>query len=309
MENYNKLTEIIKSKDEYKTIADEIKENQFSSCSLILSQDEIYRKIFLNLILKALINSSDNSILNEKIDHKSHSDIIYYGDENNVKVSDALSLCDETYVKPLESDKKILIIENGDNILEEAQNKLLKTLEEPNENVYIIILASSETKLLQTVVSRMKKIVLPILSVDEIAEILKSYDVDDKKANLISMFADGNTTKAMRELQDKEFSEKYEFIKDFINNFSSSKDMLKYAEKITKYKDDLFDIFKMFNDYLGEIIDGKIITQINLYLNGYIELEKLIDESNNNLSNNANVNNVIDNFLIKFLEVRYKWKK
>jgi DNA polymerase III subunit delta' len=309
MENYNKLTEIIKDKNEYQTIVKEIKESQFSSCSLILSQDNIYRTIFLNLVLKALMNDSNSTILNEKIDHKSHSDIIYYGDENNVKVSDALSLCDETYIKPLESDKKILIIENGDNILEEAQNKLLKTLEEPNANVYIIILASSETKLLQTVISRMKKIVLPILYPSEIVDILKSYNVDDKKANLISMFADGNITKALRELQDNEFSEKYEFIKDFMNNFSSSKDMLKYAEKITKYKDDLFDIFKMFNDYVGEIIDGKIIVQINLSLNGYIELEKLIDESNYNLSNNANVNNVIDNFLIKFLEVRYKWKK
>jgi len=58
------------------------------------------------------------------------------------------------YIKPYQQDKKILIIENGEKLSTEAQNSMLKTLEEPPEYLLIFIITNSTDSLLDTVKSR-----------------------------------------------------------------------------------------------------------------------------------------------------------
>jgi len=58
------------------------------------------------------------------------------------------------YIKPYQQDKKILIIENGEKLSTEAQNSMLKTLEEPPTYLLIFIITNSTDSLLDTVKSR-----------------------------------------------------------------------------------------------------------------------------------------------------------
>ncbi|OGC49770.1 hypothetical protein A2716_00190 [candidate division WWE3 bacterium RIFCSPHIGHO2_01_FULL_40_23] len=60
--------------------------------------------------------------------------------------------------KPISATCKLLIIKEGGKLTHEAQNALLKTLEEPNKSSQIIIVANKETELIPTVLSRCKKI-------------------------------------------------------------------------------------------------------------------------------------------------------
>jgi len=70
--------------------------------------------------------------------------------------------------KPIIADKKIFIILNIENMNEIAQNKLLKSLEEPNPcNVFILTCAKTD-KVLPTVLSRVNKIFVPKLSKDDL---------------------------------------------------------------------------------------------------------------------------------------------
>lgn len=58
------------------------------------------------------------------------------------------------FIVPNEADAKVYILKNGHNMNEQAQNALLKILEEPPKYVYFIILTASKSKMLETVLSR-----------------------------------------------------------------------------------------------------------------------------------------------------------
>ena len=64
----------------------------------------------------------------------------------------------DVFEKPIRSERKVYIINDGEKMTKEAQNSLLKTLEEPPEYVVIILITSNENLLLNTIKSRCAKI-------------------------------------------------------------------------------------------------------------------------------------------------------
>ncbi len=65
---------------------------------------------------------------------------------------------EKIYEKPIISNKKIYIIDNSDTMTKEAQNCLLKTLEEPPQYITIILITSNESNIINTIRSRCMKI-------------------------------------------------------------------------------------------------------------------------------------------------------
>lgn len=94
-----------------------------------------------------------------KIKAGSHPDFFYI-DEDSLKVDMARSIIKNAYTKPSEADFKFFIIDNADNMRVEAQNALLKAIEEP-QNAYFVFLCESHRSLLQTINSRCQVFTLP----------------------------------------------------------------------------------------------------------------------------------------------------
>src|SRR3989344_7163248 len=92
----------------------------------------------------------------------------------NLKSPDVLELADPKNIgielvrqaqvfltkKPLISKKKIVLIHNAENLSQDAQNALLKTLEEPNTSSQIVLISNTENGVLGTIISRCQKIVI-----------------------------------------------------------------------------------------------------------------------------------------------------
>ena len=76
--------------------------------------------------------------------------------ETNKKL-DIDELIAQTYIKPIESEKRVFALVNTASMNGPAQNKLLKTLEEPPKNVFILMGIENESAILPTVKSRIKK--------------------------------------------------------------------------------------------------------------------------------------------------------
>lgn len=70
--------------------------------------------------------------------------------------------------KPIVSSKKVYVINDADLMTKEAQNCLLKTLEEPPEFVIIILVLANESKILNTVKSRCMRIFFSKLKDEEL---------------------------------------------------------------------------------------------------------------------------------------------
>lgn len=109
-------------------------------------------------------------------------------------------------IKPYACDKKVYIINEAEKMNQQAQNALLKTLEEPPEYAVIIILTTNLESLLPTIISRC--VVLNMKPVEDrlVKEFLMKYvEVPDYKAEICAAFARGNIGKAKILASSEEF--------------------------------------------------------------------------------------------------------
>jgi len=97
----------------------------------------------------------DSCIICKKIDHGNHEDLIYIEkDENSIKDEAIEELQKKLKRKPFAGDRIIAVIKDADTMTSRAQNRLLKTLEEPFPGTVLILLADNEENLMRTVLSR-----------------------------------------------------------------------------------------------------------------------------------------------------------
>lgn len=109
-------------------------------------------------------------------------------------------------IKPYACDKKVYIINEAEKMNQQAQNALLKTLEDPPEYAVIIILTTNLESLLPTIISRC--VVLNMKPVEDrlVKEFLMKYvEVPDYKAEICAAFARGNIGKAKILASSEEF--------------------------------------------------------------------------------------------------------
>lgn len=100
---------------------------------------------------------------------------VSHGTSNSIGIEDIKNMQKKLYFKPIRSPVKAVIIEDAQLLTTEAQNAMLKILEEPPDHTLIILSSSSKEPFLPTIISRCKTIELetekPKLSVDEIREL------------------------------------------------------------------------------------------------------------------------------------------
>jgi DNA polymerase-3 subunit delta' len=102
-----------------------------------------------------------------------------------------------------ESNYRICIIEDADEMNIQTANSFLKTLEEPPENTVLILTTSKIQSLLPTIVSRCQLVYFKPLSFKIIEDILTTkYDIDKPTARSYSRIADGNLEQAIRLASD-----------------------------------------------------------------------------------------------------------
>ena len=100
-------------------------------------------------------------------------------------------------IKPYACDRKIYIINEAEKMNVQAQNALLKTLEEPPEYAVIIILTTNVDALLPTILSRCVVLNMKPVDDEQVKEFLMEYvQVPDYKAEVCAAFARGNLGKA-----------------------------------------------------------------------------------------------------------------
>ncbi|UCH43036.1 MAG: AAA family ATPase [Dehalococcoidales bacterium] len=105
---------------------------------------------------------------------------------------------------PFEGRYKVFIIDRADLLSIGAANRLLKTLEEPEDNTVFVLLTTSEQLLPLTVISRCQRVELYPVAINELEEILKSNWVSDPaKARLLTRLSRGCPGWALAAIHDE----------------------------------------------------------------------------------------------------------
>ena len=109
--------------------------------------------------------------------------------QKNISVDAVREMIDDTPLTPTELDFKMYVFDGAEKLSAQAQNSLLKVIEEPPSGVYILLLCESSANILATVKSRVQRVVMPLLSRHEVFEYLRAKSVPefvyDEKVTII----------------------------------------------------------------------------------------------------------------------------
>lgn len=143
--------------------------------------------------------------------HHNQPDIIYVQHEKpNVIGVDEIrkQVNNDVGIKPYSSEHKIYIIDEAEKMNVQAQNALLKTLEEPPAYTVIMLLTTNLEALLQTIRSRCVTLTLkPVADVELQKYLMREEQVPDYKASICAAFARGNVGRARELVVSPEFDE------------------------------------------------------------------------------------------------------
>lgn len=180
-----------------------------------------------------------------------------------------LQLNNDIQIKPYSSPYKIYIIDEAEKMTEQAQNALLKTIEEPPEYAVIILLTNNINTFLQTILSRC--VVLNLKAVDK--DLIKSYlmeqiKVPDYQAELSAAFAGGNLGKAIQYASSEDFSEmKSDVIRimKYIDEYELS-EVIDALKKIAENKNNINDYLDLMLLWYRDVLMFKATMNANLVL-------------------------------------------
>lgn len=174
-------------------------------------------------------------------------DIIHVTHEkpNTISVDDIRTqINNDVAIKPYSSRYKIYILNEAEKMTTQAQNAILKTLEEPPEYAVIMLLTTNVNALLPTILSRCVVLNMKPVADDEVRKFLMNrMQVPDYKAEVCVAFARGNVGKA-KALASSE---------DFENVKSEALSLLKYIQDMELYE--IVSAIKKINEYKLEIGD------------------------------------------------------
>jgi DNA polymerase III, gamma/tau subunits len=142
-------------------ISDSILSSHLSHAYIIEGDSGIDKKAFAMDFVKAVLCKEDpgfgcdHCATCRQIEHDNYADLYYVcSDGRSVKDAAVSNMQNQLFSKPVEGDRNVAIIDDADTMTIRAQNRLLKTLEEPNPGTIIILLSENTDNLLDTVRSR-----------------------------------------------------------------------------------------------------------------------------------------------------------
>ena len=275
-----------------------IKQNKLSHSYLFVGIQGIGKKMIATEFAKMILCLDDNKYCNHcksciEFDTNNNPDFVLISpDENNIKIEQIRDIQKRIQEKPIISEKKVYIIDNADLMTTEAQNCLLKTLEEPPEFAVIILIGSNSNTFLPTIKSRCTIINFNKISDEEMTKYLREKcDVKNIDQNMLYMYQ-GSIGKAL-ELKEKQ--EEYKNIENIINNIDRYDliDFINNAEILYKSKEEINDIL----DYINVILFNKAKDE---YL--YTNCIQIVENTKKRLKQNANYDMSIDNMLFNIWE-------
>ena len=258
--------------------------NKTSHSYLFIGTEGIGKKLIAEEFAKMLLavkdteNSPDFSIIEP--------------DGNSIKIEQIREFQKKVSEKPIISNKKVYIINDSDKMTVEAQNCLLKTLEEPPEFVTIILIGSNENSFLSTIKSRCMILHFEKISDEQIQKYLQDNHQTEINSKIMLEACQGSIGKAL-EIKDKQ--ELYQNTEQVVNSLERKDkiDILNMSDFIYKSKDDKLEILNYMN---------VLFINLEKINSKYADCIAIVEETKRRLQSNANYDMCIDNLLLSLWE-------
>ena len=276
-----------------------IKFNKVSHSYIFWGVEGIGKKAIAKEFAKAILCLEQENICCNKckscieFDTNNNPDFFFLEpDSGKVKIEQIREIQRKIAEKPIISNQKVYIINDADTMTTEAQNCLLKTLEEPPEYITIILICSNENKLLGTIKSRCTRLYFEKLTNEDVEKYINiNYPNDQVNGEILELYQ-GSIGKAIKLREKKELYEKIEKIIRQLKE-KSLIEIVKMSEEIYQSKEDINNILEYINVLLLKM------SKKNLE---YAKLIEIVEDTKRRLKANSNYDMCIDNMLFNIWE-------
>ena len=323
------LEALLKSTKAYQSFLQDVTRNRISHAYAFYTDDPQTLYAMMDLCAKTVMcahGGCGTCADCVQIAKNAHPDVMVIAAEK-IKVEDVDRVVESAYIRPYSGDRKIYILRNASSMAPQAQNKLLKTLEEPPESVLIMLGISQEQNMLPTIQSRVKRVEVERFERDDVLDYLNDavQTSDETSLKIAANLSDGSLTKAMDIVQDEHYREIFQLAVSLYARMKSSKQIAEISGEIAIYKDYLLSFLEILQIFTRDLLMLKsgmemlIMCKNNLLDMVKVESEfsipallailEAINGAKSKLALNCNANTVLEALMFEILEVKYKCRK
>ena len=219
----------------------------------------------------------------QAVDHN-QPDIIYVSHEkpNTIGVDDIRTqINNDIVIKPYSSRYKVYIVDEAEKMNQQAQNALLKTIEEPPaypgtrikvfgisflNTLVILLLTTNADSFLPTILSRCITLNLKVVKEDVIKSyLMKTYHIPDYQADVCAAFSQGNVGKAIQLASSEEFGELKASVLQLMKRLEDIDlyEMTAAVKQIAEYKLTVNDYFDLMMIWFRDVLYMKATNDVN----------------------------------------------
>lgn len=198
-------------------------------------------------------------------------DIIYVQHEKpgTIGVDDIRKgLVNDIQIRPYESQYKIYIIDEAEKLSIQAQNAMLKTIEEPPVYGIILLLTSNLSTFLPTIRSRCVELTIrPVTDIQE-ETFLQSKGIPEEKISSIVRFTRGNLGKALKMSASEDFMEMIQRLQMILKQVHSmnAEQLIQTVSLLGTYQADIKDCLDFMEQWYRDVLLFKATNDINLLI-------------------------------------------
>lgn len=209
-------------------------------------------------------------------------------EESSIKIEQIRQMQKKIAEKPIISEKKVYIINDAEKMTIEAQNCLLKTLEEPPEYICIILITSNENKIINTIKSRCTVLNFKPIEDEALKQFLEK-ELEIKNIDETQIKRYNGSIKAALEIQESH--EIYDELEKYFGNIEKYKtvDTLGKIKCLYERKEKI----KQMLEYINKILIEKASQNVR-----YIKYIETIEKAKQKISRSANYDMTIDYIIL-----------
>lgn len=318
--------EVLFKSSAYKTLAADVRKGQLSHAYLLISADGVARRAFYEAATRLILCDRCgcgycSTCL--QVDAGTHPDVRDFS--GRYTVADMEELTEDTELRPVESGRKVYFLDGAEKLRADAQNKLLKTYEEPPAYITIILGTAKESTILNTIRSRAKKLYIGPFDNEDVENELEERGLGRSEAQAVSAFAQGSFETAEKMADDEKFREIFDKTLNMVFELKSSKQMAPYLMSDLFAKENIavtLDVMEIaYSDLLAAVLSVKTEKRIKGRDFDFASLakeftpqslsmvNKAIADAREKLFFNINSVTVAEGMLFQIMEAKYKWQR
>ncbi len=320
--------DIIDGSNAFNLIKQDALRSRLSHAYLFLNSDKNYLTKFSETFCLMLLDKESPEISDKnkiRIEKRVHPDIKFFGEDKVIDTETVSHIVEDAQVAPFEANIKIFILSGVELMNETAQNKILKTIEEPPRNTYFLLLCLSKERMLPTILSRVKQVELDSPTTEQISKMLVSNGIDSRLADIYASCSDSNAEFAEKLAVDENFLTLFGKVNSAFAGINGSRDVLEYSSYFSNKnvdKKEFVQIALMICRDLQMVLLNKSelvclkselsklkLIAANLSLDGANQISQACLRAKKELFFNVNPTAVSDSLLFKIAEVKVKCKK